>query len=322
MTHDLAATPRAAFVPGPRATRRRAWIGRRILMSIAILPALAGLLCAGGEPGAARGARPDPGDASYWFDGREVSLVGGESETEAAPGSSAEIRTAIFGTPAFGHLNGDGNEDAAVLLVQETGGSGAFYYAAAVLSRTGGVRGTDAVLLGDRVAPQNVAINEGTVVVNYIDRRPGEPMTAPPSEGKTLRLVAQGGELMVLPSPAAPGFLAGIAGIEWKLVRLVVDGKDLPLAADAVPTFVPEITGKVQGLATLNRYFGQVVFDRGGRLHWSGPFGSTMMAGPEPLMHQERAFLSALGKARQAMLEGGRLVFQDGAGRVSMEFTR
>ena len=208
--------------------------------------------------------------------------------------------------------------------MQETGGSGTFYYAVAALSGVGGVRGTNGVLLGDRVAPQNVGIVAGTLVVNYADRRPGEPMTEPPSEGKSLVLVVRNGDLLASPPEAdgTAGLLPRIAGAEWRLVRLVVDGKDLALATDAVPTLAADATGKIHGLSTLNRYFGQAEFDTGGRLRWAGPFGSTRMAGPEPLMDQEQAFLGVLGKARRAELQGGRLVFQDEAGRNVLEFER
>ncbi len=59
-----------------------------------------------------------------------------------------------------------------------------------------------------------------------------------------------------------------------------------------------------------------------GRLEWGAPLGSTMMAGPEPLMDQETAFLQALQAARKFSLREGRLVLEDDTGRTRLEFER
>lgn len=120
-----------------------------------------------------------------------------------------------------------------------------------------------------------------------------------------------------------PGKLeGGIRDTAWKLVLLVREGSEWSPAADAMPTLTIEAGGKVHGLATINRYFGQVEIGDSGRLAWSGPLGSTMMAGPEPLMEQETAFLQALQAARKIFLREGRLVLEDDAGRTRLEFER
>jgi hypothetical protein len=43
-------------------------------------------------------------------------------------------------------------------------------------------------LIADRIAPQTTEYRDGLVVVNYAERRPGEPFTTPPSVGKSLWL--------------------------------------------------------------------------------------------------------------------------------------
>lgn len=123
--------------------------------------------------------------------GQPVTLVNGISETEAAPGSASRVVTRYFGNEATGDLNGDGLADAAFLLTQTRGGSGTFFYVVAALATPSGLTGTNAVLLGDRVAPQATHVTDRTVVVSYADRAPGTPMTTPPSVGtsKTLHLV-------------------------------------------------------------------------------------------------------------------------------------
>ncbi len=127
----------------------------------------------------------DPLNATYTVGGQPVTLVAGKAATPAAPGSAENVTTTVFGQPASGDLNGDGKADAAVLLVQDSGGSGTFYYVAAAINVASGTEGTNAILLGDRIAPQNITVQNGRIVVNYADRNPGEPMTTAPSVGVT-----------------------------------------------------------------------------------------------------------------------------------------
>ena len=122
-------------------------------------------------------------NAKYSIDGQEVTLVNGKSEVPSAPGSASKIVTQNFGNAAFGDLNGDGLLDAVFLLTQTTGGSGTFYYVAVALQTQSGYEGINAVLLGDRIAPQSTKLKDGKIIVNFADRNPGEPMTATPSLG-------------------------------------------------------------------------------------------------------------------------------------------
>lgn len=122
-------------------------------------------------------------DATYQIDGKSIVLLNGLSEAGAAPGSASRVITRYFGNDAIGDLNGDGKEDIAFLLTQDTGGSGTFYYVAVALRTVTGYQGTNAVLLGDRIAPQSTNIEHGMVVVNYAERKPGESFTIKPSVG-------------------------------------------------------------------------------------------------------------------------------------------
>ena len=135
-------------------------------------------------------------NATYIIEGQSVTLVGGVSETEAAPGSATKIITRYFGNEVKHDLNDDGREDVVFLLTQETGGSGTFFYVVAALNTEGGYVGSHALFLGDRIAPQTTEIDEGkttngtdrqnVIVVNYATRLPGEPFTTSPSLGKSI----------------------------------------------------------------------------------------------------------------------------------------
>lgn len=125
----------------------------------------------------------DPENASYLLEGQVVTLTDGKTEMPVAPGSATMVTISMFGEPVTGDLNGDGVPDSAVLLVVETGGSGVFYYQAAALQSDDMYTGTNGILLGDRIAPQTTQVTDQTIIANYAERAPGEPMTAKPSVG-------------------------------------------------------------------------------------------------------------------------------------------
>lgn len=127
--------------------------------------------------------QPDLKNITFVLSEIEVTLVDGLSETEAAPGSATKITTQYFGNEVFGDLNGNGKDDAAFLITQDGGGSGTFFYVVAALQTETGYEGTNAILLGDRIAPQTIELQDGMLAVNYTDRKPDEPFTTPPSVG-------------------------------------------------------------------------------------------------------------------------------------------
>ncbi len=140
----------------------------------------------------------DGKNTSFVINGEKVTLVNGISEMEAAPGSASKIETRYFGNEIIGDLTGDGMSDTAFLITQSTGGSGLFYYAVVAIKTESGYRNTNAFLIGDRIAPQPMYIPEGTTElhVNFAERKPGEPMTAQPSQGAvTLLKVTPAGVL-------------------------------------------------------------------------------------------------------------------------------
>ncbi len=125
----------------------------------------------------------NPLNATYTLNDRQTTLVNGYAEESVASGLTGKVITRVFGIPTIGDINGDGTLDAALLLSQEMGGSGTFYYAAAAIASSSGALGTNAIFLGDRIAPQNIEIRDGQIIANFADRKPGEPMTASPSLG-------------------------------------------------------------------------------------------------------------------------------------------
>ncbi len=129
-------------------------------------------------------------NAEYVIDGRIIRLTNGVSEIETASGSALKITTRYFGNEVKKDLDGDGREDVAFLLTQDTGGSGTFFYVVAALNKESGYIGSQGLLLGDRIAPQTTESGNGKIVlVNYAVRAPGEPFTIRPSIGKSIWLL-------------------------------------------------------------------------------------------------------------------------------------
>ncbi|OGZ52841.1 MAG: hypothetical protein A3B25_01165 [Candidatus Ryanbacteria bacterium RIFCSPLOWO2_01_FULL_48_26] len=173
------------------------------VIAVIVVLAIGGYLIFGkkdvGAPAESAQATFDPLNATYTIEGQPVNLVDGKSEVSIAEGklgaesgSAIKIITTLFGQPVTGDLNGDGKADAAVMIVENPGGTGTFFYVAAALNTENGAQGTNAVLLGDRIAPQNIQIKNGQIIANYADRRPDEPMAASPSVGVSAYLVFDG----------------------------------------------------------------------------------------------------------------------------------
>ena len=130
----------------------------------------------------------DAQNATYTINGQAFKLTNGKAEN-----------LMIFGEPFFGDLNGDGAQDAALMLVYNPSGSGTFYYIASAIKDTANnlIIGSNAILLGDRIAPQNIAIDSaGKITVNYADRQKNEPLSTPPSIGVSRYFFVDGSTLV------------------------------------------------------------------------------------------------------------------------------
>ena len=91
-----------------------------------------------------------------------------------------------------------------------------------------------------------------------------------------------------------PEHLKDIVGIEWYLKQIKVNKESIPLLKDTKITFSCDENGKVAGIASINRYFGNFNLREDGEIIWSKAFGMTRMAGPPDLMDLEAKFMQAL----------------------------
>ncbi len=140
----------------------------------------------------------NPLQATYSLDGLEVTLRDGHFDMPAAPGAAARISVSVFGPPVYGYLDDDQDMDAALILVHQGGGSGTFYYVAAAIADESGYRGTNAVLLGDRIVPKLVNIQHRSIVAEFLDRKTSQPFSATPTVAVSRYAFLDGHELIAL----------------------------------------------------------------------------------------------------------------------------
>ena len=238
-----------------------------------------------------------------------VQLTDGKYEGEPFVPGGASRPTVVLHPEvyAFGDLNGDGVDDAAVILIENSGGSGNFRYLAAVINEGGAPVNVATYFVGDREQAQAISIDGNQITLDMVSHGPDDPMCCPTQEvTKVYRL--QDDQLVEV--------LVGLEGTLWTLVsygdpndpQAVLEGSEITAEFDSAE-------GRVSGSAGCNSYFGAYEVD-GDRLT-VGPVGSTEMycMDPENVMDQETAYLAALQSAASYQIVGDqlRIASEDGA---------
>lgn len=140
--------------------------------------------------------QPDPSSATFIFDDGSVTLSSGRSEKPAGMGSAFVEEIVILDKFAYGDINMDNKPDTVLLLARYGAGSGSFIYLAGFISGPVNYKGSRVFYIGDRVSPQSLSINQGTVTMEYLDRAPDEPFAAEPTVHVSKQLVYKNGEFV------------------------------------------------------------------------------------------------------------------------------
>ena len=233
-----------------------------------------------------------------------VTLIDGvyEGEPFVEGGASRPVVTYIDNTVAHGDLDGDGQDDAVALLIENSGGSGTFAYVGAQLNRSGQPIDAGVALLGDRVQLISMHVEDGQVVAEIVTQGPDEGLCCGTLKmRKTLGL--QDGQLVEVASEELGTVsLNDLMGTQWLLHRLNYDQE--PLVDVTVSAEFAEDT--VSGIGGCNSYSADVTSD-GDQLLAVAPIATTLMACDDELEALETEYLAALQSATEWRFYPGQL---------------
>ena len=233
-----------------------------------------------------------------------IRLVNGLYEGEPfVAGGAARPRVQLLGDLfVTDDIDGDGSEDAYVLLSESSGGSGNDLYLAAVTHPDGTANNIATLRIGDRVDVMTLETSDGKATLEYVATGPGEAACCP-----TFRVSGvyglKDGKLTEL-SREERGTLSieQLAGSPWRLVQF---GRSQPVPEGV--SITAEFEGeRISGSAGCNNYFATVKAPTPYEFS-IGPVGATRMACPPPQLEAENRFLKALEKTMQFSFVLGKL---------------
>jgi heat shock protein HslJ len=245
-----------------------------------------------------------------------------EGSYEGAPfeegGASRPTVQYVKNAELYGDLNGDGVQDAVVFLLENSGGSGVFTYVAAQLNRDARPVDAGAVWVEDRIGVKSAVVEDGQVVLDIITQGPGDGAccgthnahkTYALQNGRLVDTTGKGGDLVKVSA-------ADLEGTKWTLLE-VNEGQPAPADAGVTLSFGD---GQFSGSGGCNNYTGSFSLgDPNPFIMTMGPIAATQKSCPEPILGQETAYLTELGKVTQWSYVYGRLAlyYADGQGGIS-----
>ncbi len=227
------------------------------------------------------------------------------------PGGAARPRLTLAERPQLrGDLEGNGSEEAAVLLIERSGGSGERLYLA-VAGRVGAeARNLATRLVGDRVQVQAFRLEGDLLVLELVAAGPGDAACCP--SRKLQQSYRLDGGLLALEQSTdnGPISLADLEGTAWRLTHL---GRERPLAP-GVEINARFRDGKVSGSAGCNRYGADLHPGDNPQDLTLGPVIATRKLCQDPQMEAEDRFLEALERTTGFRFRLGQLAldYRDG----------
>ncbi|MBP7006908.1 MAG: hypothetical protein KBB16_02500, partial [Candidatus Pacebacteria bacterium] len=111
---------------------------------------------------------PNVMNISYMIDGEEFVLVNGRAQKTVEvelDGFTMTNSLMIIEEPVYTDVDKDGDTDGAVWLVNDSGGTGSFFYGALIINNNNeSASSTDGMFLGDRISPKSISFKEGRIV--------------------------------------------------------------------------------------------------------------------------------------------------------------
>ena len=211
--------------------------------------------------------------------------------------ASRPVVSLVADLRVIGDLDGDGTDDAVVLLNYAPGGTGQLLHLAVVTRRNGKIQNVATTLIGDRVQIRDVRIEQKRIFVDVVQAGPKDAMCCP-GEVTTLGWTLEpGGKLNPFVVTAAPERLTleTIGNTEW-----VLRAWDLKEPAPKQPTVTLIFKdGRFAGNSGCNNYFAPV---KEGSMPGDieiGPAGTTRKSCPDKEMAVEQRFLDQLMRVKK-----------------------
>ena len=224
-----------------------------------------------------------------------VQLQGGKYEGEPfEPQGASFPRVGLIEEFLLtGDMDGDGVEEAVVMLWESSGGSGTYSYLAALGREGSEIVNIATTEIGDRVQLRDARISGNRIELDIVQAGP-EDAGCCPGEMATLAWALEGNSLNPVESGVEPGRLsiAAFAGPEWVLRNL---DRNEPAPDE------PEITllfeeDRIAGGSGCNRYMGTVTEGEMPGDLTVGLLAGTMMACPPEVMELEDRYRQQLEK--------------------------
>ncbi len=241
----------------------------------------------------------------------EIELNAGHWEGEPYQDGGASLPSVDFlgELVARGDLDGDGQDEAAVVLTTNFGGTGVFHYLAVVKQTGQENRNLDTRAIGDRVQVRDLRIDEGYILLDLVRPGPQDAACCPTEvaslafrldKGKLTEPLQQGSSKTLSP--------AILTGQHWRLAAWrfgePVNGRVTLVYADGVFT----------GNAGCNDYSAPVSgLDSRGAIGVGEAVSTGKPCGPDAMANEQR-FLGLLPRVQRFWFHAGELALGYGSG--------
>jgi heat shock protein HslJ len=233
-----------------------------------------------------------------------VTLINGKYEAlPFQPGGASRTQVILVGDRvARGDLNGDGVDEAVVLLAEDSGGSGTRNYLAVVAVRESRPVNVATELLGDRVQLRSMRVENGRLIVDTVAHGAADAVCCPTMKVQRAFVLDRNRLLEVHREESGTISAADLEGVNWVLQGF---GSGERVAPES-PITLEFAAGRIVGSAGCNEYFAAYESRAPGQLKMATP-GTTRKACAPSIMAQEASYLNALERVTSYGFVGGNL---------------
>ncbi len=234
-----------------------------------------------------------------------VRLTAGRYEGEpfVEDGAARPTVTFVDELVRFGDLNGNGQVDAAVIVAENSGGSGTFSYLAVMLNVAGEPFNAQTIFLGDRVQVRQFELTTaGQIILDMVVAGPDDPFCCPTQKVRQLY------SLLGQAESAVQGTIAftDAAGPTWQLTEL---GRNQPVLTDTSITLnVQADEGRVVGSGGCNNYSAGFTNETPRELSLDSVISTRRLCAPRAVSDQETAYFTRLRGVQQWQYLNGDLL--------------